>query len=463
MKRLKLIIPIVIVSLLLSGCTVGTEPNDIAYVVAIGIDTGNNENYKITIQFARPTQISGGASEEGGKGSEIVENIAVEAPNIYSAVNIANNIVSKKFSLSHAKLIVFSREIAEKGIGDIMDTLIRSYEIRPDMYLAVAPKGASEYLHSVQPVVEVNPAKFYQLTFEKNSSIGIPEYNVIKFYFCQSQFYNDGVLPITGVLDQPENSSEGGGSSEGGSSEGGENSGSSEGGSSGGGESGSSPEEKAEAEGKVKESEAQESVEVNEGGFEYRMKNYIAGEVAVKEKNKSEAMGMALFKKNKMVGIMGGIETELYNILNGSYDYGYVSFYSEKSPDTPITVKLNQPRKPRIKVDVKNKKISIKLYFESDFYSLPADYITEKDVNSFESESKENIEKACRKFIDKTLNEYHVDVLGFAKKAKYNFMTYKKFKEEMENQNFEDYDIDIKVNFDVKHSGMTIREKQNIG
>lgn len=439
MKKLKLISALIL-TLLLSGC-VGTEPNDIAYVVAMGIDKSDNENYKITIQFARPTQISGGASEEGGKGSEIIDNVIVEAPNIYSGLNIANNIVSKKFSLSHAKLMVFSQEVAETNLDDIMDTLVRSYEIRPDMYLAVAPNGASEYLNSVQPVVEINPAKYYQLTYEKNSNIGIPENNVLTFYFCQNKMYNDGVMPIAGVLDTPK---EGGSSSEGSESSGGS-------GSSGSLESSDSSE--------PEESEKQKSVPINEGGFEYRLKNYIAGEVAVEKQNKSEAMGMALFKKSKMVGIMGGIECELYNILNGGYDYGYVSFYSEKSPKTPITVRLKQEKKPKINVDTKNRKIKIKLYFESDFYSLPADYVTEKDVDAFENESKQNIENACKKFIDKTLNEYHTDILGFAKKSKRNFLTYNKFEENMKNESFEDYEIDVEVNFDVKHSGMTIREK----
>ena len=105
MKKLLFIIPI---ALMLSACSY-TEPNDIAYVVAVGFDKADDKNLDITLQFAKPTQISGGASQEGGKGGDIVENMVIRAPNIYSAINVANNILSKKFSLSHTKLIVFSR------------------------------------------------------------------------------------------------------------------------------------------------------------------------------------------------------------------------------------------------------------------------------------------------------------------------------------------------------------------
>ena len=429
MKIVKMI-PAILIMLLLSGC-MGTEPNDIAYVVAMGFDEGNDNNYKITIQFAKPTQISGGASEEGGKGGDIVENVTVEAPNIYSGINVANNIVSKKFSLSHAKIMVFSKEIAQKGLNDILETLVRSYEIRPDMYLAVSVDGAEKYLNEIKPVIEVNPAKYYQLTYEKDGSVGIPENNVMNFYFCQNRLYRDGVLPLAGIMSESQSDS------------------SSSQNSSGGEESNESTE---------KESEKQKSIPVNDEGFEYNMKNYIAGEVAIMEKNKSESMGMAIFQENKMIGIMGGIDSEIYNILNGDYKYAYISFFSEKSPDVPITVKLQQRKKPKIKVDTKNKKIRIKLYLESDLYSLPANYITEYDVTSFEKESKKYIEDACKKFIDKTINEYHADILGFITKAKKSFATYNKFTENDWSSTFSDYEIEINTEFYVRHSGMTMRE-----
>ena len=67
-SRIRIIITIIVVVLttLLTGCT-GKEPNEIAYVVALGIDSTDDDNYKITIQYANTTQISGGASESGGK------------------------------------------------------------------------------------------------------------------------------------------------------------------------------------------------------------------------------------------------------------------------------------------------------------------------------------------------------------------------------------------------------------
>lgn len=452
MKRLK-ILPAILLILLLSGC-VGSEPNDIAYIVAMGFDKADNDNYKITIQFAKTNQISGGASEEGGSGKGIVENVTVEAPNIYSAINVANNIVSKKFSLSHAKLMVFSEEVAEEGLQDLMETFIRSYEIRPDMYLAVAPDGAEDYLSEVKPVVEVNPAKYYQLTYEQRGGAGIPKNTALDFYFCRNRLYRDGVLPIAGVLRTGESPQSSGKSDSGGGQGGEGSSGSSSGGESGGGSEGGSSEETGGG-----ENTAQKSAPINNKEFEFKIKDYIAGEVAVRQNNKSEAMGMAVFKENKMVGILGSIESEVYNLMTGNFDYGYISFYSDKSPDVPVTVRLQQRKKPKIDVDVKKKKIDIRLYLESDLYSLPADYVTEHDIGDFEKISKKAIESYCGDFLNKMLNEYEVDALGFARCARREFLTYQKFSEHDWSGGFKDYEININPEFYVRRSGMTMRSE----
>ena len=203
MSRIRIIITIIVVVLttLLTGCT-GKEPNEIAYVVALGIDSTDDDNYKITIQYANTTQISGGASESGGKaGSEIVDNVTIEAPNIYAGVGLANNIVSKSFSMSHAKLIVFSKEIAEKGVKDMIETLVRSEEIRPDLFIAVANTTANDYLTSVNPEMEVNPAQYYQLIYQKNQLVGIPDGQLREFFTGLYTDNYDSILPVAGVIE----------------------------------------------------------------------------------------------------------------------------------------------------------------------------------------------------------------------------------------------------------------------
>lgn len=444
-KRIFLIFFIMLLSFSLTGCA-GKEPNEIAYVVALGIDSGENDNYDITIQYANTTQISGGSSEEGGKnGSQIVENITVEAPTIYAAIGLANHIVSKTFSLSHAKLIVFSSEVAEKGLNDIVETFIRSEELRPDVNIAVALDGAGKYLQAVDPVMEVNPAKYYQMVFDKNVLIGIPDGAAKNFFFGIKTEDYDCLLPLAGVINGKEESS--GGQSQ--SSESGGSSGQSEGGSEGGGSSEGDSETK---------NDKQKEAPLNNDNFEYKMKDYIAGQASIEQKNKSESMGSAIFSKDKMIGTLGSIETEMFKLLLGDYHYSYITLFNEQDPDSPITIRAVQERRTKYKMDCDNKTVDVELFLEGDIYSLPADYNIEADIVNFENNSKKYIENSCKQFMTEFINKYDSDIFRLKEKAKREFMTNKEYNEYKENVDLKEYTINVKVNFKIRRTGLIVRE-----
>ena len=444
-KAVIMTIIIVISSFTLTGCG-GKEPNEIAYVVALGIDSSENDNYKVTIQYANPTQISGGASEEGGKsGSEIVENIVVEAPNIYSAIGLANHIVSKTFSLAHAKIIVFSQEVARKGLKDITETFVRSEELRPDVYLAVAVESANEYLTSVKPVMEVNPAKYYQLIYDKNNLMGIPEGVAKNFFFGIETKDYDSLLPAAGVI-SGESDGQGGSSESSGSSDNG-----TEGsGSSGGGSEGSSSE--------PQENSKQQAAPLNESGFEYKMRSYVGGQAAIEFKNKSEAMGSAIFDGDKMVGVIGSVETEIFKLLVGDYKYSYITLYNDKTPEEPVTVKSIQEKRPKYNIDTDNKKIDVELFIEGDVYSLPSDYNIESDIENFEKSSGKYIEEACEKFMSGFLKSYNCDIFRLNERCKKKFLTNAEYDEFKNNIDYRDFDINVKANFKIRRTGLVIRE-----
>lgn len=446
MKRYKILtmtIIVVISSFILSGC-VGKEPNEIAYVVALGIDSAENDTYKITIQYANPTQISG-AGEEGGKaGSQIVENIVVEAPNIYAAIGLANQIDSKTFSLSHAKLIVFSQELAEKGLKNITETFIRSEELRPDVYLAVSIGEASKYLTSVSPAMEVNPAKYYQLIYDKNNLVGLAEGVAKNFFFGIETKDYDSLLPIAGVIGGEEESSQDG------QSEGG---GQSEGDSSGGGSGDSSGKSE-----KEQKNTKQQEAPMNENGFEYKMRDYIAGQSAIELKSKSEAMGSAIFKGDKMVGLMGSVQTEIYKILIDDYKNSYLTIFNEKTPENPITIKSSPENAPKYDIDIDNKKINIEIFVEGDIYSLPSDYNIESDIENFEKNSEKYIEEACESFMTEFLRKYDSDIFHLNEKCKRKFLTNEEYNNFKNNVDYSEYEVNIKANFKVRRTGLVVRE-----
>ena len=115
------------------------------------------------------------------------------------------------------------------------------------------------------------------------------------------------------------------------------------------------------ASGQTYENSLQKTAPVNEEAFEYKSKDYIAGEVGIEVKNKSEAMGMAIFKGDKAVGFMGSIESLLYNILSGHYERSYLTFRISSS-QVPVTMKAEMDRKTYIKYDKNKNRADINVY-----------------------------------------------------------------------------------------------------
>lgn len=415
-SRLIMLLPMLFI---LTSC-VGKEPNDRAYVTALGIDKAD-VGYLYTIQFAKPDKISGGASESGGSGGDIVENISVEAPTIYSAINNANAIVSKDFTMSHAKILVVSEEVAAEGMNGINDTLARNNEIRPGMYIAIA-ENAGEYLEEVKPVIELNPSKYYQLTYENNNGSRTPQNNAIEFYFSCISNKEDCVLPLAGIASAEEDSET---TNESGSEESGD---------------------------KSIINESQSEAPINESGFENMTKDHIAGEAGVNIKNKSETMGMAVFKSDKYIGKLGSTETEIYNILIGEFRDDYITFRDDDS-DTPLTLKIEEKTNPEYEIDIDNKKVKINVTLECDLQSTSYNY--QKTVEEIESKAAEMVNERAEEFIKIVYSEMGSDVLGIRGRIKGKFLTTSEYDKYCENFDPSEWNIEVNTEMRMKRTGMT--------
>lgn len=426
MKLLKLI-SVIPMLLLLTSC-VGEEPNNIAYITALGIDKAD-VGYMYTIQFANPKRISGGASEEGGSGENIVENISVQAPTLYSCISNANSIVSKDFSMSHAKIIVVSEEVASEGLSYLNDTLARNNEVRPEVFIAVA-ENAQQYLEEVKPVIEVNPAKYYQLTYENKNGSRVPQNTALEFYFSCVSKKEDCVIPYAGVAEAEEISAE---------------------------TSSDNKSEKSGNESIVNKSHSE--AELNSSGFENMTLNHYAGQAGVSITNKSEAMGLAIFKGDKYVGKMGSIEAELYNILIGKFSEESITFYSEETPEIPVTIKLEQKKNPEYDIDEKKRTVKIKIRLGGELHSVSEISKANMSIEEFESKASEMVSEASETFIERLYYDMGVDPLGVRGRLKKNFLTYQEYEDYCKTFDTSKWSFDVETELMIKRTGMTYMER----
>ena len=104
--------------------------DNLAYVVALGIDSTDDNNLQVTFQFSSPVSI-----ESGEKPNPI--NNTVISPSISNAINIMNSYLGTPISFSHCKVIVFSEQLAKQGISDEVYTLINDTQITPSSNIVI--------------------------------------------------------------------------------------------------------------------------------------------------------------------------------------------------------------------------------------------------------------------------------------------------------------------------------------
>lgn len=189
MKLVKILF-FVVICLSLTGCYDKTELDNLAYVIGIGLDVGeaqngedddnDGENLNITYQIAIPVKIAG---ENNSSGKETYTTYTVSASSLFMGNSIVNAMASKEINLSHINIILYSEEIAKKGLSGHINGLLSNTDIRPKTPVAICRGKASNFFNQITPVLETNPARYYSLILSSfnytDESIGS---ELISFY-----------------------------------------------------------------------------------------------------------------------------------------------------------------------------------------------------------------------------------------------------------------------------------------
>ena len=148
--------------------------DDSAYVIAIGVDSGDNGKIKLSLQIAKPSSESiSSSSQSNSSQSESSIINTIECDTIYSGVNSINSYISNKLNLSYCKVVVFSEEVASKGILSYVCTLINDVDVRPYCNILISKCEAKYYLENSKPLLDDISSKYYdtQEVSEKNTAL----------------------------------------------------------------------------------------------------------------------------------------------------------------------------------------------------------------------------------------------------------------------------------------------------
>ena len=185
--RIKVFLLLLICSIsifLFTGCSSSKGIEDKAYAIALGIDTSDTHDVKISIQFAVLNSSESPSSSSGSSSSDNSSLLSVDCSSIDSGISLINSYISKQVNLSHCKAVIISEEYSSSGISDVIYTLMNNIELRPDCSIIISKCDAYDFLENSKPVFESNPAEYFEQNFNSSEYTGYLD-NVIlaDFYY----------------------------------------------------------------------------------------------------------------------------------------------------------------------------------------------------------------------------------------------------------------------------------------
>ena len=150
--------------------------DNMAYIVAVGIEEGSTEKYKITFELSTVKSSSSESSDDSSKNSKSSEEsspytvYSVECDSIDTGISLLNTYINKHINLSHCRIIVISESLAQKGIRSIVYNFVNKIEIRPDCNIIISQTPGNEFEENKKPSLEDVLTQYFEISSNLKSS-----------------------------------------------------------------------------------------------------------------------------------------------------------------------------------------------------------------------------------------------------------------------------------------------------
>ncbi len=366
-KYIALTLILLTFAFLLSGCDDAKSVDQFSYVIALGLDKGETNKLKLSLQFP----ISGGS--EGGSSSQSSSSVtySVECISIEDGINQMNNYINKPINLAHCGVIVFSEELAEEGLSTFAYTLTNTIEVRPDTNIIVSRSPAEKYLKNATSPLEEVSARYYDIILSSSEFTGYTDDMTLSDFFYS---LNDTTKEPSAILGNVSTS---------------------------------------------QTSKTNSSDETN---------SYKAGDTPISPSESIENSGIAVFKGDKLVGELDNIETMCYLMVTNRLDKCTITipnpFQESETIDLQLTLR-NNTKNTVYSLDT-NPYVEVQVSMNAQILSMTenAEYLKDENLPILEEAVNSYLEKIISSYLYKTSQEYHSDISGFAKEAIKKFLTW---------------------------------------
>lgn len=402
----------------LTGCFDANEVDDMCYVLALGIDRGTTDTWRLTIEYPS-LQGSGseaGGSGKGGSGSSSstgnagYETITIDVPGFFTGINMINTSIPRRLNFMNTKYIVFSEDLARSGdIGEFLAPLLRFRQVRRTTHVIVSKNSAMDFIKANKPYIGTTLSKTMETLITEADNTGFfPHITLNELNDDIKSTYHQSAITLGAVnsfdnlkLDEKNN----------------------------------------------------RSISKQEG-------DYYAGQLPRQGGNSIELFGCAVFDGDTMVGELNGEESRFMMIARGDFKRGFFSMKDPKNQKyiIPFNVRMNKKPEVNIKISGEKSVINLKIELEGDILAI------QSHINYENPDLLPELEKQftyqIKTGIDNTINKckaLKADVFNFGDIASMQFGTIQNWEEFNWNKKFENAEVTSEVSFKIKRTGTMLK------
>jgi spore germination protein KC len=327
----------------------------------------------------------------------------MDVPSLLAATELTHAWVNRRIDLSHTKVVIFGRELAETDFSRHLAPLVRFREFRPTTQVLVANGRAEEVLRAAEPVLETNPGKYWELHTGAWDTTGFIPRNG----FLNVNIDNKSPGAAAGVILVGVRRDEGG-----------------------------PPDPTPKSQG-----------------------SYKAGTIPRRGGPQVDIMGAAVIRNGRMVGVLNGDETAIMKMVRGTFRETIKVVPDPLHPGQFIIVQIFPRQQPEVDVRIGEDglpRVTARVLLEGNiiFIQSGEHYERPERLRQVERAVEENLRKDARAALDKAQNEFGADFFALGYHAKRLFPTWQAWEDFAWDEKFPEAAVSIDFDFQVRQIGL---------
>lgn len=181
-----------------------------------------------------------------------------------------------------------------------------------------------------------------------------------------------------------------------------------------------------------------------------------AGSSTLSSKKSAETIGLAVFKEDKLVGELSGIETVCYLILTNKLDTCTISIQNPLDNNSTLDLYVYKQKNTKKKINFINNSpyVDIDVSVKARLISTDenAEELTNDNINKVQESANKYLEDEISKFLYKTSQTYNSDICGLGRYAITKFYKNSDWTDYNWLDNYKNSIFNVKVNSEIVSS-----------